>query len=709
MAAALLALEGGTLSSARAAEPLMVSDFVGTQPAVNTPWSKTTQLAEGVSNTGWTRSPQVPAALGHDNLFAFLINANATPTTLAEAVSLGHYVSVTVAPAASGWLDLSGAPVSFGVDRLEWNAPVSYAVFTSHTGFSADAAVFVSPTMKKSEGAPRSFAFQLPATAAWNALTEPLEIRIYAFGSQYRNKPTSLTSFSLGGRLGQTPKTRLQVGMNLSGVVDYSTDLPFVDKFKHARAWSTRNSDGTGAWDTKLGGALPIDANGWPLAVPFTPPGAAKSQMVHTTFRLPESGTYVLFFEGSGRFRVRGAGFNHLVNASGPGSRTLEAVASNVDYGNPIQTYLEIYETSASNPLRNLRVLHSRHLGASSVPVFEPLFVERLRGFSPVRFMDWAETNGSDLVHWQDRPGTEWYTQTDHGVALEYMIALCNELQSDCWFNVPHLASDDFVLEMAAMIRDELAPGLLAYVEYSNETWNTQFAQGKHVAAAGAALYPWLTPTDALQRFAVRQQVRVWELFADVFGAAFETRVRLPLGGQAANNYVNDRRLAELADAEINPRGLRAQGLSIAPYFGKFYRGTDLGAGAPGVDQILEDARTHLEGTVVNRLVQLQSLGKAYGVQIWAIEAGQSVKGVDASVQNDATFVANMIAANRDQRMGDLYDRYLTLLDQYGVSMAMQFSFVAAPGKYGAWGGLEFLDQDFAPKHQSLLDWRAGE
>ncbi|MCX7718305.1 MAG: hypothetical protein N2111_07880, partial [Candidatus Sumerlaeaceae bacterium] len=69
------------------------------------------------------------------------------------------------------------------------------------------------------------------------------------------------------------PAPRMDVGMNLGGVSDWGTDWPFVDLMKKSRAWCTRNADGSGPWDTNLGSAIPRDANGYPLFVPFDPPG----------------------------------------------------------------------------------------------------------------------------------------------------------------------------------------------------------------------------------------------------------------------------------------------------------------------------------------------------------------------------------------------------------------------------------------------------
>jgi hypothetical protein len=40
---------------------------------------------------------------------------------------------------------------------------------------------------------------------------------------------------------------------------------------------------------------------------------------------------------------------------------------------------------------------------------------------------------------------------------------------------MPHSATDDYMRQFATYVRDNLKPGLVAYVEYSNEVWNFGF------------------------------------------------------------------------------------------------------------------------------------------------------------------------------------------------------------------------------------------
>ena len=67
--------------------------------------------------------------------------------------------------------------------------------------------------------------------------------------------------------------TRLPIGMNLSGIADYEPGFPFRNLMWGARKWSTRDVAEGGPWDTGKADAMPVDADGYPLAAPFTPKG----------------------------------------------------------------------------------------------------------------------------------------------------------------------------------------------------------------------------------------------------------------------------------------------------------------------------------------------------------------------------------------------------------------------------------------------------
>ena len=88
---------------------------------------------------------------------------------------------------------------------------------------------------------------------------------------------------------------------------------------------------------------------------------------------------------------------------------------------------------------------------------FHPVFIGRWRGMACFRFMDWMHTNHFEIPSWEDRPTLEHATFTN-GVALEWMIELCNRTNVDPWFCMPHLADDDFIRRFASMSTNASIP-----------------------------------------------------------------------------------------------------------------------------------------------------------------------------------------------------------------------------------------------------------
>ena len=92
--------------------------------------------------------------------------------------------------------------------------------------------------------------------------------------------------------------------------------------------------------------------------------------------------------------------------------------------------------------------------------------------------MDYLQTNNNPVVNWADRSHVSDAIQsTNKGAAWEYAIELANEAHKDLWINVPEGATDDYVGNLALLLKSDLDPSLHVYVEYSNEVWNSQFGQ----------------------------------------------------------------------------------------------------------------------------------------------------------------------------------------------------------------------------------------
>ena len=98
-------------------------------------------------------------------------------------------------------------------------------------------------------------------------------------------------------------------------------------------------------------------------------------------------------------------------------------------------------------------------------------------------------TNGSTVVRVGRPPARRRrHLRERDGVPIEVMINLANTLHGDPWFCIPHQATDDYVRQFAALLRARLDPTLRPHIEYSNEVWNTSFAQTQWAIAESQRL-----------------------------------------------------------------------------------------------------------------------------------------------------------------------------------------------------------------------------
>lgn len=190
-------------------------------------------------------------------------------------------------------------------------------------------------------------------------------------------------------------------------------------------------------------------------------------------------------------------------------------------------------------------------------------FVDEIRPFACLRFMDWQGTVAL---------GGGW----GRAVSDEGCVAACNAAGADGWFCVRHDMGDDYVRGLAQLIHDQLDPGLKAYIEYSNETWNTAkyWYPALHYAASlatDAGIVPSHLQNDERLVAAyghVYRAVQIWRIFMDVFGSEMSTRVVKVIAGQAMNTGLQGVHQQALKDENVNPDGLLMDAYAIAPYFG---------------------------------------------------------------------------------------------------------------------------------------------
>ncbi|MGC1506557.1 MAG: hypothetical protein WA782_20765 [Sulfitobacter sp.] len=530
------------------------------------------------------------------------------------------------------------------------------------------------------------------------------------------------------------------VAIGLASVTDWSTQLPFLDLMKTSRPWIGHKAGQWGGMEVaQLRAEGVLDAHGWPLEMPRSL--GSIGTLILTD--MPEAATslkgrYRLKFDGKGVIEVSGRAEKVRY---GKGEVTFDYTPG------PGSVDIRIQRINTTNPPRNITVVHMDNAQRfDRGAVFNPLWTARIGQFRALRFMDWAETNNSSLSDWGERPEVGDVTYVD-GVPVEVMIDLANELESDAWFNIPHLADDAFVRAYAELVRDRLDPALTAYVEFSNEVWNWQFSQA--VWADKAASARWGENDKWMQFYGLRaaEVARIW---SEVFAAEAETRLVNVISSQTGWLGLETEVLsAPLAVAEgLEPPVEAFDAYAVTGYFGgvlgledrqemvknwlaesvakargkaeaQGLKGTALDAyvaahrfdGASeragrelldgGVSGNREDTLNDLIGRVLPHHAQV---ARAHNLDLVMYEGGTHIVGIGALVE-DTELTDFMHHLNYSAEMGRLYAALLNGWKAVGGQLFNAYSDVYAPTKWGSWGALRHLD-DSNPRWDALVDFQ---
>jgi len=508
----------------------------------------------------------------------------------------------------------------------------------------------------------------------------------------------------------------MRIGMNLEAVADWSPAWTFTDAFQSSRPWIAHAVNVADPWQTiwDVGATRPIqvDGDGVPVSLQtWTQDGRTYRQAAGTLmFRelggAYPGGTYRAEWQGTGRVSF-GFDAREVSRGTLPDGRSFAELAVTPSDGG---IHLRIDETNPADPIRDIHVWMPGY-GASSSP-FHPLFRERLAPFGVLRFMGWQETNSTDIRTWADRRDTSDIRQASdsgppptatpvNGVAVEYMVRLANDLDADPWFNMPHMADDDFVRNFATAVKSSLEPGRKVYVEWSNEIWN--FAWGFEGSR-------WVVDQQARPEYAGldnwqvagREAKRDLDIWSEVFADSPDRLVRVA-AGWAANDWVTGRVVESMAGS--------FDAIAIAPYFSPSDEQRATYTAATTVEQVLADSGGGIAeavGWTTNhkRLADRWSQTLGRPIQLVAYEGGPHLDGRSAPYQ-DAFY-----AAVNDPRMGGLYRDYLRGLDAAGMTLYCDFQFTGSSGatSWGDFAKLHRMDQPYetAHRYRAVVDAATG-
>lgn len=476
------------------------------------------------------------------------------------------------------------------------------------------------------------------------------------------------------------------LGINLAGIADWNTELPFIDVFRCARPWISQRK---GA-DWGAGPQLSLDKHGWVLSL--EPNCWAETLMCTIDDGHYPGGEYTVVYEGDGEIDFR--------NAAKIISKRSGMIKIEVD---PLKgaIFLRLLRTNPQDPIRNICVLMPGvEIIDRNQPCWHERFIKRWKGIACIRFMDWMGTNGSEIKSWAQRPTPKDATFSKKGVPIEWMIDLCNRLEADAWFCIPHMANDEFIYHFVNLIKDRLNPNLKVYIEYSNELWNSIFPQYHYAAQMGQELGFGQKPWEAAWYYTAYRSIQIFEICKNELKDSHKL-IRV-ISSQAANPYISEQLL------NFHEAYKKTDALAIAPYISLNIspRSTPSAAEVASwrTEQLLDYIETVSLPQSISWMKQQKSIADKYGLVLVAYEGGQHLTGIEGA-ENNEQLTQLFIAANSHPRMGEIYKRYLNAWEKIGGDLFCHFSSVGKWSKWGCWGLIQYYDDQPSPKYKAVIEW----
>jgi len=506
--------------------------------------------------------------------------------------------------------------------------------------------------------------------------------------------------------------TGSSIGINLANNVYYGTEFPFIDRMKSAGSWVA-----TGATEP-----IKLDKDGYPLAVP------AGADSLYTMVGLDPasagtSNTYVLTYTGTAGVFLMGA----KILSSEPGKITFQYTSTDTN-----QMLLAVGGLDPKSPLGDMHLVRSDQVDLFNAgEIFNPAFTDKIGQLDTLRFMDWMNTNATNVQKWSDRTTLSdmtWQTSGDSSMPIEVMVALANKTKTNMWLNVPTKADDDYVRQMMTYVRDHLDPSLSVHLEYSNEVWNWQFQQAAYSHIEAAKLWGTdanhdghIDPYDSAEQYGAGwvtwygyRAAQVANIANQVFGDD-ASRLHNVIATQTAWVGLEGLIFDGVARANLGSVDQLFDDYAVTTYFDGMMRGANDAdratilswarsgdAGLTAAFAALKDG-TGLtakdEGSLAwlkQVLIAQGAVAKKNGLNLVAYEGGVDLTGGERQGNEVVAFLKRLQA---DPRMGDIYKQMVDDFGAAGGTLLNPLIDVDA----GFWGTLKSIYDTGSPEWDALV------
>ena len=497
------------------------------------------------------------------------------------------------------------------------------------------------------------------------------------------------------------------IGINLGGIPDYYGTMVFADMMKMARpSWVATGGD---IWGVE---EMDTDPNG--------NPNGDCMKVIWEASKFC-NGIYKLIFEGSaetiGFINISGAisnkEYNILTNKT---TANLTIFNEGTCTGGIYFIGTKKTPTSSTNTgLSNVKLMRQGYIESD---LFTNEFLNVVKKFNVIRFMDWSSCNGNNIVNWIDRTLPEMADQyrtfknsidssgnSRLGVCYEYMIALCNETNCDMYITLPVNINDDYVREFCNLLKngrtdingkiwEGLNSNLNVYVEYGNEIWNAGtggfycygWVKTKSDIARNTAGHIIISDGDSneyscLFKYVALRICEISNIFRSEFGdSAMHTKIRPLLEGQLGNDYWLKSGLEFIDKYMPNPVPYYLYGGGASAYYGS---DVDKDKGGRYVVDHHFDYGNYPSKWFDTYTKKDNTLVKSYGIKKVAYEGGPSLDyGVSNGIYTDD--MSREINAN--PKMQDFVVKSHNSFQDNGGDLLCYFNFSSVP----AW---EFTSQ----------------
>ncbi|MGJ8619658.1 MAG: hypothetical protein ACSHWN_04945 [Methylophilaceae bacterium] len=492
------------------------------------------------------------------------------------------------------------------------------------------------------------------------------------------------------------PKAKARMGINFSGIAYWASELPFANLMRQSGEWVSQPAD-FGEWGK--GPKLDLDENGWVKKLEKGC-GATKILCAGDKVRYP-SGTYTILYDGEGEIEL-------LFSVGVVRKQDEGLMEADVDATKGMLA-INIIATNPQNHMRNIRVIAPGLASSAAENPWHPDFLKRWQGVACIRVMDMMATNHSKQSQWQDRPKPNDVSYAVKGVPVELLVDLANRLQADIWFCMPHLVTDEYIKQFAVFVKNNLQPGLRAWVEYSNEVWNGAFDQYHYAEEQGTKLQLNRDRWQAAFLFNAKRSVEIFKIWESVFDD--HSRIIRVIASQAANEWHADQLLKAPEVTE------HVDVLAIAPYISLNIPlqadGSNLDAETVAnwrLDKLFATIDTVALPQSKQWMQKNKKVADAHGVKLVAYEAGQHLVGV-AGAENNDKLTELFLAANQDERMGKAYTEYLDTWQSIGGDLICLFNSTEKWSRHGSWGLLQDYNEaaSNSPKFEAVMAWAKAQ